>query len=60
MWVASNPHPAHTDYSAFDAKKGYAPGESYSYTFTETGTFPFHDHLHSSLGGTIIVVAGDK
>lgn len=60
MWVASNPHPAHTDYSVFDAKRSYTPGESYSFTFSETGTFPFHDHSHSSLGGTIIVVAGDK
>ncbi len=55
MWVASDPHPAHTTYSDFDAKKGYAPGESYSYTFTKVGSWSYHDHLHSQFKGMIIV-----
>ena len=55
MWVASDPHPQHTDYSPFDAKKGYAAGTSYSYTFTTAGTYDYHDHLHSSMKGTVIV-----
>lgn len=54
MWVASNPHPIHTDYSAFDARKGYAPGTSYSFTFTEAGNHGYHDHLHPSMTGTVI------
>ncbi len=55
MWVASNPHPTHTDYAGFDAKTGMSRGESYMFTFTKAGTWGFHNHLHSTDGGTIIV-----
>jgi len=55
MWVASDPHPIHTDYPEFDAKKGIAMGESYSFTFTKTGTWKYHNHLKSSDTGTVIV-----
>lgn len=55
MWVASNPHPIHTDYPGFDAKRGYAQGESYSFTFTKPGSWKYHNHLGPSEGGTIIV-----
>lgn len=55
MWVASNPHPIHTDYSGFDAKRGYANGESYSFTFAKPGTWKYHNHLNPGEGGTIVV-----
>lgn len=55
MWVASNPHPIHTDYSGFDAKRGYSKGESYSFTFTKPGSWKYHNHLNPSEGGVIIV-----
>jgi plastocyanin len=55
MWTASDPHPVHTDLSVFDAKKGYKKGESYSFTFTKTGTFGYHNHLVPGDTGTIIV-----
>ena len=55
MWVASNPHPIHTDYSDFDAKRGYKKGESYQFTFTEAKEYSYHDHLDSGTGGTIKV-----
>ncbi len=55
MWVASNPHPIHTDYSGLDAKRGYAKGESYSFTFTKSGSRKYHNHLNPGEGGTIIV-----
>lgn len=54
-WPASDPHPTHTNYSKFDAKKGIATGETYSYTFTEAGTYGMHDHLNAKVKGTIIV-----
>ncbi len=54
-WIASDPHPVHTNLSAFDAKKGIPTGETYSYTFMEKGTFGMHDHLHASIKGTIVV-----
>ena len=54
-WVASNPHPIHTDMRGFDARKALQPGESYSFTFTEPGTWGCHDHLDTATMCTIIV-----
>jgi plastocyanin len=68
-WPASNVHPTHTVYPGsgitkcgtaeesgiFDACRGLAQGESWSFTFNEKGTWSYHDHLHPSLGGKIIV-----
>ncbi|HOX40930.1 MAG TPA: cupredoxin domain-containing protein [bacterium] len=55
MWVASAPHPQHTDYPEFDTKKGYAPGEMYSFKFEKAGTWRYHDHLNPERTGTINV-----
>ena len=52
MWVGSDPHPVHTDYSAFDQLK---TGESYSFTFTETGTYNYHNHMFPTHTGVVIV-----
>ncbi|OGY31164.1 MAG: hypothetical protein A3C02_03960 [Candidatus Andersenbacteria bacterium RIFCSPHIGHO2_02_FULL_45_11] len=54
-WPASNPHPIHTGLSGFDARKGLATGETFSFTFTKAGTFGMHDHLNTALVGTIVV-----
>lgn len=54
-WPASNPHPVHTDLPGFDAKQGVAPGAYYRYQFTKVGSWGYHDHLHPSNGGTVIV-----
>ncbi len=68
-WPASNVHPTHTTYpgsninkcgtadesSTFDACKALAEGEEYSFTFTRTGRWPFHDHRNPGRGGTIVV-----
>lgn len=32
-----------------------APGQAYSFTFTKTGSFQYHDRLHTSMRGTIVV-----
>jgi plastocyanin len=32
-----------------------APGSSYSYTFTDTGSYQYHCSLHPSMRGTIVV-----
>ncbi len=54
-WPASNPHPVHTDLPGFDAKRGLATGESYSFTFTKVGTWGFHDHLNTIMKGSVVV-----
>lgn len=69
MWVASGPHPAHTGYEgtnlATHCAGGYSgpkpfdqcgSGTSYSFTFTKTGTWPYHDHRNSSAFGSVTVV----
>ena len=69
IWPASDHHPTHTVYpdsgitkcgtseeeNIFDSCKGISPGETYSFVFNEIGTWDYHDHLRSSLSGTIIV-----
>lgn len=52
MWVASNPHPTHTDLPGFDEK---STATEYSYTFTKVGSWGFHNHRNPSDGGTIVV-----
>ncbi len=55
FWVASDPHPTHTDLPNFDSERGLQPGESYTFTFDETGEWGFHNHLAPQQFGTIIV-----
>lgn len=55
FWPASGPHPTHTLYPEFDAGKAIAASGNYAFTFTKVGTWPFHDHLNSSVTGSIIV-----
>jgi plastocyanin len=52
MWVASNVHPTHTDYSAFDQ---LSIGDTYTFTFTEPGIYNYHNHLAPRNNGKIIV-----
>lgn len=61
--IASNPHPLHDEYptmggcisSIFDSCTNIAPGQSWSFTFVDTGTWGYHNHLNPGNLGTIIV-----
>ncbi len=55
VWPASDPHPSHTNLLGFDAGAAIPSGGSYSYTFTKTGSWGYHNHLRSSEHGTVIV-----
>ncbi len=55
MWVASGPHPTHTTYPEFDQRTSVANGGSYSFIFTKTGTWPYHNHVNATHFGQIIV-----
>ncbi|MDO8517825.1 MAG: hypothetical protein Q7S26_00840 [bacterium] len=69
MWVASGLHPTHTGYSgtsrtqhcpdtaetSFDQCTAVPAGQSYSFTFQKTGTWPYHNHFNSGDFGTIVV-----
>lgn len=54
-WPASAFHPTHLELPGFDALKGIAPEGSYSFTFSEAGTWKFHDHLTPTLFGSVVV-----
>ena len=68
-WPASDIHPTHRLYPGsgiekcgtpeqdkiFDACKGLAQGESWSFTFNEIGEWGYHDHLNPIWTGKIIV-----
>lgn len=55
MWVASNPHPTHVAYSGFDQRRGVVRDGEYAFTFTQKGTWGYHNHLNPSRGGQVIV-----
>lgn len=55
FWPASAPHPEHTDFPAFDPKKGIGPGGTYSIMFTEPNTYRYHDHLRTKTFGSVTV-----
>lgn len=55
MWVASGPHPTHTIYPEFDAKKSVPNGGIYEFTFTKVGSWSYHNHAGPEKSGTIIV-----
>lgn len=55
LWTASDQHPAHTDLPDFDAGSGIGTGQSYSFTFSESGTWGYHNHLQPSHTGVVRV-----
>lgn len=66
---ASNPHPSHTGYpgsnanwcgtseqsKAFDSCEDVGFSDSWSFTFSEKGSWSYHDHLNPSISGVVIV-----
>ncbi|MBI2109159.1 MAG: hypothetical protein HYT93_03200 [Parcubacteria group bacterium] len=65
LWVASAIHPTHSLYpkksssdclgSSFDACAVTAPGSSWSFAFTEVGSWNYHNHIQANHRGTITV-----
>jgi plastocyanin len=55
MWVASDPHPTHTDLPGFDELGSIGHGASWAYRFTAPGTWGYHNHASSTQTGTIVV-----
>lgn len=55
MWIGSGPHPTHTEYPEFDAKKNFPNGGIYEFTFNKVGSWSYHNHIGSEKTGMIIV-----
>jgi plastocyanin len=57
FWPASNPHPAHTIYDAFDPQQPIASDETWTFVAEQDGVWGFHDHLRSYYTGILYVEA---
>ena len=68
MWVASDAHPNHTQYDNTQRSEHCATGyagpipfdeckdsTSYNFTFNQTGTWKYHNHLNPAETGMIVV-----
>lgn len=68
MWVASGVHPVHSAYdgttkdthcaAGYTGAKPFdecANGAVYSFTFDQTGTWQYHNHLNAAETGTVVV-----
>lgn len=55
FWPASDPHPTHTDYPEFDAKKPIPPGGTFQFKFMQLGTWGYHNHLQAAATGVVKV-----
>lgn len=55
FWPASDKHPSHSMYPEFDPKMPINQHDQWDFQFIKSGTWTFHDHLNSTLRGTIYV-----
>lgn len=66
MWVASDPHPTHTNYDGTTRAQHCAsgatpsfdqcsPGATYSFTFGKAGSWSYHNHFNPAAMGTVVV-----
>ena len=55
FWPASDLHPSHDIYSAFDPKEPILANQTWQFTFDQVGSWDMHDHLHAYFTGTIRV-----
>ncbi|MDB5190208.1 MAG: hypothetical protein JWN49_534 [Parcubacteria group bacterium] len=51
---------APTSATVFDECAAIPSGGSYSFTFTKVGSWPYHNHIHASDMGTVVVTAGQS
>jgi plastocyanin len=54
-WPASDLHPTHAIYSAFDPLRPIKDGEDWSFTFDRVGVWKYHDHIRANKVGTVTV-----
>ncbi len=52
--ISSDPHPTHTDLPGLDSSS-LANGGTYSFTFTQVGSWGYHNHFSPTMRGTVVV-----
>lgn len=58
VYIAPDVHPTHTKYEGVwddDGTGNIAEEEAYEFTFEQLGTYTYHNHLQTTMTGTIIV-----
>ena len=55
LQVDSAPHPMHTSYPPLNASSPTQPGNTYTFTFPQAGTFMYHNHLEPAKKGSVTV-----
>jgi plastocyanin len=55
MWVASAVHPTHEELPGFDQNESVGEGGTYRFTFTEAGTWNYHNHANPEDTGSVVV-----
>lgn len=55
MWISSDPHPLDNALPGFNELMAVKTGGKYSYVFTRTGTWKYHNEIDPTKGGEIIV-----
>lgn len=58
-WPASDDHPTHEAYSAFDPGEPIEPGAEWGFTFERPGKWGYHDHMNPYLTGEVVVRPGE-
>ena len=58
MWPASNIHPTHEIYPAFDSMAPIDPGGSWLFYFEQGGFWRYHNHMAPSASGLVVVRGG--
>jgi plastocyanin len=54
-WPASDLHPTHGVYPAFDPLTAIAPGQSWKFRFDQVGEWKYHDHIRANKIGSVTV-----
>lgn len=54
-YISSNPHPEESDLPDLTSGGGLGLNGEYEYTFTNPGTFNYHDHLNPVINGVVKV-----
>lgn len=53
--VASDPYPDRSKLPGLDSRTPLAPEATYSFTFKDSGSWSYHDHLNPTMVGTVVV-----
>ena len=58
MWPASNIHPTHEIYPAFDSNAPIDSGGTWQFLFDQSGFWRYHNHMSPSASGLVVVRGG--